>query len=113
MQDTILRLEQFKDIWFEDPIFDSLKADYAEFADWFKKKGNHQAFTFRNGTGLLDGFLYLKMEDEPILDTIPPLPHALRLKIGTFKVNPHGTRLGERFIKRAFDVAEQVKIVVA
>lgn len=105
MHETFLRLERFQDIWFEDPFFDSLKADYIEFGEWFKKKGDHQAFTFRNDAGLLDGFLYLKIEVEPILDTIPPLPQCRRLKIGTFKINPHGTRLGERFIKRAFDVA--------
>jgi len=110
MEDSLLHLERFENIWFEDPFFDSLKADYAEFGEWFKKKGAHQAFTFRNDAGLLDGFLYLKIEDEPILDTNPQLPHARRLKIGTFKVNPHGTRLGERFIKRAFDVAVQERV---
>lgn len=110
MQDTLLCLERFKDIGFEDPFFDSLKADYSEFAEWFKKKGDHQAFTFRNGAGLLDGFLYLKVEDEPILDTIPPFPHSRQLKIGTFKANPHGTRLGERFIKKAFDVAVEQRV---
>lgn len=110
MQDTLLRIERFKDIWFDDPFFDSLKADYKEFGEWFMKKGDHQAFTFRNAAGLLDGFLYLKLEDGPILDTIPPLPNSCRLKIGTFKVNPHGTRLGERFIKRAFDVAVEQQV---
>lgn len=110
MQDTLLRIERFKDIWFDDPFFNSLKADYAEFGEWFKKKGDHQAFIFRNAAGLLDGFLYLKPEDGPVLDTIPPLPVSRRLKIGTFKVNPHGTRLGERFIKRAFDIAIEHRV---
>lgn len=105
MEHTLLGFEKFKDLSLEDPFFDSLKADYREFSEWFKKKGDHQAFTFRNASGLLDGFLYLKVEDGSVLDTVPPLPSALRLKIGTFKINPHGTRLGERFIKRAFDVA--------
>lgn len=110
MEDTLLRLERFKDIGSEDPFFDSLKADYTEFGEWFKKKGDHQAFTFRNDVGQLDGFLYLKIEDESILDTIPPLPHSRRLKVGTFKINPHGTRLGERFIKRAFDIAVDQRV---
>lgn len=105
MEDALLGLEKFKDISLDDLFFDSLKADYQEFGEWFKKKGDHQAFTFRNDSGLLDGFLYLKLEDGPVLDTVPPLPLARRLKIGTFKVNPHGTRLGERFIKRTFDAA--------
>ncbi|MDO3559805.1 hypothetical protein [Ralstonia pseudosolanacearum] len=111
MHDALLGLERFKDISLGDPFFDSLKSDYSEFGEWFLKKGEHQAYTFRNQAGLLDGFLYLKLEDGPILDANPALPSSRRLKIGTFKINPHGTRLGERFIKRAFDVAvhEQVE----
>ncbi|MEC5407308.1 N-acetyltransferase [Paraburkholderia sp. MPAMCS5] len=105
MQDMLLGFEKFKNISLSDPFFNSLKSDYGEFGDWFLKKGGHQAYTFRNAAGLLDGFLYLKPEDGPVLDSNPPLPSSRRLKIGTFKVNPHGTRLGERFIKRAFDVA--------
>lgn len=105
MEDVLLGFEPFKQVSLEDPFFDSLKADYGEFAEWFKKKGDHHAYTFRNTSSLLDGFLYLKVEDGPVLDTHPPLPPSKRLKIGTFKINPHGTRLGERFIKRAFDVA--------
>ena len=110
MQNTLLRIERFGDIWFEEQFFDSLKADYKEFSQWFKKKEDHVAFTFRNSAGLLDGFLYLKLEEGPILDTTPPLANSRRLKIGTFKINPHGTRLGERFIKRAFDAAVDLKV---
>lgn len=36
---------------------------------------------------------------------MPALPAGKRIKIGTLKINPHGTRLGERFIKKAFDHA--------
>lgn len=109
MKDPILRFEKFKEISLDDPFFDSLKKDYFEFSDWFKGKSEQQAFTFRNQLGLLDGFLYLKQEEGPVLDVTPPLLPALRLKIGTFKINPHGTRLGERFIKRIFDVAVDKK----
>jgi len=110
MEDVLLGFESFKDVSLDDPFFDSLKADYVEFAEWFKKKGDQQAYTFRNSSSDLDGFLYLKVEDGPILDTVPPQPPAKRLKIGTFKINPHGTRLGERFIKRAFDIAVDQKV---
>ncbi len=51
------------------------------------------------------GSFTLKVEEGSVPDTSPPLPPAKRLKIGTFKINPHGTRLGERFLKRAFDIA--------
>jgi hypothetical protein len=36
---------------------------------------------------------------------VPRLEFFRRVKIGTFKVNAHGTRLGERFLKMAFDWA--------
>lgn len=38
-------------------------------------------------------------------DVIPPLPSLNRLKVGTFKINAHGTKLGERFLKKIFDHA--------
>lgn len=105
IDNTLLRLEKFKDISLNDPFFDSLKADYREFSAWFLKKGDHEALTFRSESGRIEGFLYLKEESGPVPDTAPPLPPAHRIKIGTFKINPHGTRLGERFIKKAFDRA--------
>lgn len=97
----------FKDINLNDHFFDSLKQDYKEFPEWFKKKSNNNegAFIFINYKGLLDGFLYLKIENEALNDIVPPLPTKKRLKIGTLKINPHGTRLGERFIKKVFDIS--------
>ena len=104
-----IRLERFSEISLADPFFDTLKEDYVGFEKWFdKKKRSHDglAYTFRNPTtGNLDGFLYLKEERGVVDDVTPILPSAHRLKVGTFKINPHGTRLGERFLKRAFDVA--------
>lgn len=105
INNSLLRLEKFKDISIDDAFFESLKSDYREFSDWFLKKGEHEALTFRSDSGYIDGFLYLKEENGPVSDTNPPLPPAHRIKIGTFKINPHGTRLGERFIKKAFDKA--------
>lgn len=107
MEPSILRVEQFKDIALTDPFFDTLKRDYPEFAEWFATKADKTAFTFKAESGALDGFLYLKWEDGEVADVKPALPASRRLKIGTFKVNPHGTRLGERFIKRAFDTATE------
>jgi len=102
---SVLRIEKFKDIALADPFFDTLKADYPDFAAWFATKADKEAFTFKAEGGGLDGFLYLKEETGPVTDVQPNLPAAHRLKIGTFKINPHGTRLGERFMKRAFDTA--------
>lgn len=52
-------------------------------------------------------FLYLK-EETPIDNTniFPKLDVNKKwIKVGTFKVIPHNTRLGERLIKRMFDFA--------
>lgn len=88
-----------------DPFFDSLKKDYQEFPLWFAKKALERAYVFENDFGTIDGFLYLKEEVGPLLDIQPALPSARRLKVGTLKINPHGTRMGERFIKKIFDHA--------
>jgi hypothetical protein len=102
-----LEMRAFKDIDLNDSFFDSLKADYKEFPYWFAKKsaGGDDAYIFLNDTGSLDGFLYLKVEDGALDDVVPALPPRHRLKVGTMKINPHGTRLGERFIKKIFDHA--------
>ncbi len=108
MEASVLRIEKFRDISLTDPFFDTLKSDYPGFAIWFANKANNDAVTFRSEGGGLDGFLYLKEEAGPVADVQPNLVAARRLKIGTFKINPHGTRLGERFMKRAFDTAVDV-----
>ena len=100
-----LQIKHFKEIDLSDPFFDSLKQDYVEFETWFSKKAESQAYLFKTDQGSMDGFLYLKIEDDTLIDVQPPLLKAKRLKIGTFKINPHATRLGERFLKRAFDIA--------
>lgn len=53
------------------------------------------------------GFLYLKTEDERenYTDITPAFKPMRRLKVGTFKVEASGFRLGERFIKIIFDNA--------
>ncbi|MGY6217842.1 hypothetical protein ACW73L_22025 [Methylolobus aquaticus] len=100
-----LTYKQFADIDLADPFFDSLKQDYAEFEQWFARKAADSAYVFYSDTGFLDGFLYLKIENEVVEDVQPPLPPARRVKVGTLKINPHGTRLGERFLKKIFDHA--------
>ncbi|CAN7434985.1 hypothetical protein LJR034_002694 [Caballeronia sp. LjRoot34] len=98
--------KQFKNIDLADPFFDSLKADYAEFANWFERKAENWAYVFENDESqALDGFLYLKVENGAVDDVDPPLPAANRIKVWTFKINAHGTKLGERFIKKLFDHA--------
>lgn len=98
--------EKFSQIDLSDSFFDSLKCDYSEFETWFKKKQSTGDNAFIQVVdNSLEGFLYLKKETGPITDISPSLDCNIALKIGTFKVNPHGTRLGERFIKKSIDYA--------
>ncbi|MDZ5456984.1 N-acetyltransferase [Azohydromonas lata] len=101
-----LSRQKFKDIDLSDPFFDSLKKDYEEFPTWFAKKAEDHAYVFYGDDDKsIEGFLYLKREDGPLTDVTPALPAAIRIKVGTMKINPHGTRLGERFLKKIFDHA--------
>lgn len=101
-----LSLEPIGGVDVGDPFFDSLRADYPGFDGWLARKASESAYIARRDTGgPLDGFLYLKVEHGGVEDVQPPLAPAARLKIGTMKVNPHGTRLGERLIKKVFDHA--------
>jgi L-amino acid N-acyltransferase YncA len=101
-----MEYKHFSQIDLKDPFFDSLKADYAEFESWYLKKSssNENAYVVQTRDGI-QGFLYLKVENEEVNDVTPALPGLKRVKVGTLKVNPHGTRLGERFIKKIFDYA--------
>jgi hypothetical protein len=95
---------KFKEINLDDSFFNSLKSDYLGFEEWFNRKGEEEAF-IKYKDKLVEGSLYLKLENGPIDDITPIINCNKVLKIGTFKINPHGTRLGERFIKKALDFA--------
>jgi len=99
--------QHFSDINLNDHFFDGLKADYIEFSDWFTKKANAQesAYVLYNTNRCIEGFMYLKIEDGEVNDVSPSLPNGRHLKIGTFKFESAGTRRGERFIKKMFDLA--------
>lgn len=96
----------FSEIDLSDKFFQSLKDDYKEFPDWFSKKAlaGEKAYLFRS-RGHIAGFLYLKLEVGVVNDVEPSLPNGRHLKIGTLKINAHGTKLGERFVKKVFDHA--------
>ena len=106
---TNLALTKFSEIHIADPFFDSLKADYKEFPAWFKKKADQGEAAYLYQTKELVGFLYVKVEDGKVLDVTPPLEAGVHLKVGTMKIEAHGTKLGERFIKKIFDHAFEVK----
>jgi hypothetical protein len=98
--------QKFSDINVDDPFFDSLKVDYIEFTRWFFKKATEgESAYIQTRDNKIEGFLYLKLENGPITDINPEINVPRALKIGTLKINPHGTRLGERFIKKSIDYA--------
>ena len=103
-----LQVQRFSDIDLNDSFFDSLRASYPEFNEWYNKKAaaGATAYCYYVDNELKD-FLYLKIEEEELSDLTPALPAKKRLKVGTFKVDNedrHTTR-GERFIKKIMDMA--------
>lgn len=107
-----VKKELFGDIDLNDVFFDSLKEVYPDFIPWFNKKSEEEAYVCRTDEGVIKGFLYIKTEDQSEnYSSIEPifLPKK-RLKVGTFKVDASGFRLGERFIKIIFDNALYRKV---
>lgn len=104
-----VQLKRFDEVDINSSFFDTLREDYEgkKFDDWFKKKGNEKAYVFEDNENHLKGFLYLKIEDENenYSDIEPILTPKRRLKVGTFKIERTGFRLGERFLKIIFENA--------
>ncbi|WP_270985526.1 hypothetical protein [Campylobacter helveticus] len=103
-----IQFELFSGINLGDSFFDSLRQDYQDFDNWYNKKAlqDEKAYVLYEKNELVC-FLYLK-EENPVDNTsiTPPLDSTTTwVKVGTFKVVPHRTKLGERLIKRIFDFA--------
>lgn len=94
-----------------DPFFNSFRADYPGFNGWFNRKSEEPAYVCFEGQDLI-AFLYLKPENEmePYYEIEPNFQPKKRLKIGTFKVNLNGYKLGERFLKIVFDNAIRQRV---
>ena len=93
-------------------FFDSLRDSYDGFNSWFAKKSDEEAYICYSDSNLILGFLYLKTEgiDSDYRDIYPEFQPKKRLKVGTFKIESTGFRLGERFIKIIFDNAIERKV---
>lgn len=102
----------FGDVNINDTFFDSFRKAYKNFNQWFAHKCDEEAYICHSDTEKILGFLYLKTEDtsENYVDIDPPFPPKRRLKVGTFKVESTGFRLGERFVKIIFDNALQLQV---
>lgn len=105
MKNNSIKHQLFKETDINDPFFTSLKADYPGFEEWFAKKREQDVYVLYDDENKLQGFLYLKNETGPVLDVNPIIEANNVLKVGTFKVNAHGTKMGERFIKIILDNA--------
>ncbi len=94
-------------------FFDSFREEYGgeAFNIWFNRKADEPAYVCYEGQDLV-AFLYLKVEgpEEPYGDIEPGFKSKRRLKIGTFKVELNGYKLGERFLKIVFDNALLQKV---
>lgn len=107
-----VRKEFFGNINIDDPFFDSFKADYPEFKEWFNKKADEPAYVCLSENKEVLAFLYVKREnrDENYGDISPSFSPKIRLKVGTLKVASNGYKLGERFLKIVFDNALRNKV---
>lgn len=114
-----IKQESFDECNLDDPFFASLREDYNfsrknEFDTWFAKKTKERAMAYvYRDNNQIKGFLYLKTEDveeEKYEDINPILPPKRRLKIGTFKNETKGMRVGERFLKIIFDNAKKQNV---
>lgn len=106
-----VKKEHFGNIDLKDSFFDSFRGDYPGFDKWFIKKSDDFAYVCLLA-GKIVAFLYLKQEghDENYSEIVPPMGKAKRLKIGTFKVEHNGFKIGERFLKIIFDNALKLSV---
>ena len=102
-----VRKTTFGEVDIQDHFFDTFRSAYNHFDLWFARKCDQDAYICKNDNEEIQGFLYLKVEgqEEPYTDITPVFIPKKRLKVGTFKVESTGFRLGERFIKIIFDNA--------
>jgi hypothetical protein len=102
-----VRQRHFGNIDLTDSFFDTFREDYPGFNRWFARKADETAYICLDEKQKLVAFLYLKVEeaDEDYSDIEPRPERTRRLKIGTMKVVSNGYKLGERFLKIAFDNA--------
>lgn len=106
-----VRKTLFGNIDVTDPFFDSFREDYPDFPRWFNRKSEETAYVCFRGDRLA-AFLYLKIEreQEPYPDIVPTFLPMRRLKIGSFRVELNGFKLGERFLKIIFDNAIKQRV---
>jgi predicted nucleic acid-binding protein len=108
-----VRKVAFGNVDVRSDFFDSFRVDYGNdaFDRWFNRKADEPAYICYEGNDLV-AFLYLKVEGpgENYSEIEPAFKPKTRIKIGTFKVELNGYKLGERFLKIVFDNAILQKV---
>lgn len=104
MNDNI-KHQTFAEVDLKDEFFITLKNDYPDFEKWFKSHYNRDAYVLYDDKGKIQGFLHLKNEYGNVDDVRPEIKAPKILKVATFKVEAHGTKMGEQFVKIIMDYA--------
>lgn len=86
-----------------DPFFISLKQDYPDFENWFKRicEEDRKAWTIFKSNGAIGALLIIKEENN---ERLIPGPIKKILKVCTFKIDEElrGRKIGELFLKACF-----------
>lgn len=103
MNQNAIRHIKFSSLNLDDNFFSSLKKDYPDFIRWFKRKtlSGESAYVLIDHEKI-KGFLYLKEESDVDNTIVPSFSLKRRLKIGSFKIDAHGTIVGHRFLSIIF-----------
>lgn len=104
-----IRKEKFGNIDVTLPFFNSLRDSYDGFEQWFNRKSEEYAYVCQHDDNI-EAFLYLKLEEGIDTTVTPAFNSKRRLKIGTLKVDITGLKLGERFLKIAFENAINMNV---
>lgn len=111
---AFINYEYLYNIELEDTFFDSLKADYKGFENWYKKKSRkgNMAYISRYPNNKIGSFLMLKIEgeNEEYSRFKEPFKKGVRLKVATFKVANTGNKIGESYIKIIVEEALKNKV---
>lgn len=93
----------FGELDINDPIFDSLKADYPEFVTWAESHPDRPAWVNYTGDDLLGALMIIKPREIESIGESPSLDRETRLKISTLKVAEErtGSKVGELLISIA------------
>ena len=116
MKENILEIKQeyLSNIDLTDEFFNSLREDYFEFDEWFKRKqkAGKKAYVTFNFENKISAFLMLKFEDEK--EDYSSLDYSFkpnkRIKVSTFKVIDTGKKIGEKFIEIIINEATCQKV---